>query len=119
MKRNIIPGVLILLILGCNRQPDTAALEARVNRLESDVALLQSKIDNVAASNSAKNDLQAEKEFKNPESEENFVASRNSDKFHNLSCSSANRISAENIVGYRSREQAIEDGKVPCKRCNP
>lgn len=119
MRKVICICALILLAVGCNRQADTSALEARVQRLEADLSLLQSKVDNFEQGTSRKADLQAEKEFVNPESEENFVASRKSDKFHNISCSSANRISAENIVGYHSREEAIEDGKIPCKLCSP
>lgn len=51
--------------------------------------------------------------------EHNFVASKNSRVFHKPECSSAKRILEENIVVYSSREEAINSGKRPCKRCNP
>ena len=54
-----------------------------------------------------------------PEADVAFVGSSRSDKFHRLSCRSANRISSRNLVGYSSREEAISAGRVPCKVCNP
>jgi len=48
-----------------------------------------------------------------------YVASKNSKVFHKPDCSSAKRISAKNLVGYNSREEAIEAGKRPCKMCKP
>ena len=51
--------------------------------------------------------------------ENNFVASKNSRVFHKSVCSSAKRILKKNIVAYSSREEAINSGKRPCKRCKP
>ena len=48
-----------------------------------------------------------------------YVASKNSNVFHMLQCSSAKRIKPENIIGYNSRDEAIRAGKRPCKRCKP
>jgi hypothetical protein len=48
-----------------------------------------------------------------------YVASKNSNVFHRPNCSSAKRIKPENLVGYRSRDEAINTGKRPCKRCKP
>lgn len=48
-----------------------------------------------------------------------YVASKNSNVFHSPSCSSAKRIKPENLVGYHSRDEAINAGKRPCKRCKP
>ena len=48
-----------------------------------------------------------------------YVASKNSNVFHSPGCSSAKRIKPENLVGYRSRDEAINAGKRPCKRCKP
>jgi hypothetical protein len=59
------------------------------------------------------------KPIKQPDAEVKFVASRNSDKFHKASCSSAKRISANNLVNYATRDEAIVAGKIPCERCNP
>ncbi len=51
--------------------------------------------------------------------EATFVASKNSQIFHKASCSSAKRISANNLVSYATRDEAIAAGKKPCERCNP
>ena len=48
-----------------------------------------------------------------------YVASKNSKVFHKSSCSSAGRIKAANMTTYSSREEAINAGKRPCKRCKP
>ena len=48
-----------------------------------------------------------------------FVASKNSVVFHKPDCSSVGRISEKNLVGYKSRREAIEDGKRPCRICKP
>jgi len=48
-----------------------------------------------------------------------YVASKNSKVFHRPDCSSAKRIKPENLIGYNSRDEAINAGKRPCKRCKP
>jgi hypothetical protein len=48
-----------------------------------------------------------------------YVASKNSKVFHKPDCSSAKRIIQENLIGYSTREEAINAGKKPCKQCNP
>lgn len=48
-----------------------------------------------------------------------YVGNSNTGKFHRSSCSSAQRISPKNRVGLSSRQEAINQGYVPCKRCNP
>jgi hypothetical protein len=51
--------------------------------------------------------------------EATFVASKNSDKFHKAGCPSAKRISANNLVSYATRDEAVTAGKKPCQRCDP
>ena len=48
-----------------------------------------------------------------------YVASKNSKVFHKPDCRSTKRILAKNLVGYNSRNEAIEAGKRPCKLCKP
>ncbi len=48
-----------------------------------------------------------------------FVASKNSSVFHRADCRLARNISEGNLVGYKSREEAIQDGKRPCRSCTP
>ena len=59
------------------------------------------------------------KTAKTEEIQYNFVASKNSKVFHAPNCSSAKRINPENLTGYNSRDEAIQAGKRPCKRCKP
>jgi len=53
------------------------------------------------------------------DTEQRFVASKNSKVFHKPGCPSAQRILPENLVTYSTRAEAIAAGKRPCKRCNP
>jgi hypothetical protein len=48
-----------------------------------------------------------------------YVASKSSKVFHKPDCIWVQRIKAENLVGYSSRDEAINAGKRPCKQCNP
>jgi hypothetical protein len=48
-----------------------------------------------------------------------FVASRNGSVFHRADCRWAQNISADNRVGYKTREEALQAGKRPCKTCQP
>lgn len=48
-----------------------------------------------------------------------FVASKKSKVFHKPDCPFAKRISPENLVGYRTRDDAIKAGKRPCRQCKP
>ena len=56
---------------------------------------------------------------KSTPAEYKYVASKNSEVFHKPECSSAKRIKPENLIGYGSRDEAINTGKRPCRRCNP
>jgi hypothetical protein len=51
--------------------------------------------------------------------ESSYVASKNGEVFHRPGCQSAGKILPENLVTYSTREEAIDAGKRPCKRCNP
>ena len=48
-----------------------------------------------------------------------FIGSKSSDVFHKSDCRWASNISSENIVSYKTREEAVKAGKRPCKQCNP
>lgn len=48
-----------------------------------------------------------------------FVASKSSSVFHRPDCRWAQNIAADNLVGYQSREEALQAGKRPCKSCKP
>jgi hypothetical protein len=48
-----------------------------------------------------------------------YVASKNANAFHRPDCRWAKNISPSNLVGYGSRDEAIQAGKKPCKWCKP
>jgi hypothetical protein len=48
-----------------------------------------------------------------------YVASKKSRVFHKSNCRWVERISPENLVGYNTRQEAIQSGRRPCKRCRP
>jgi len=64
-------------------------------------------------------DRQTASETKLQATEYKYVASKNSEVFHNTNCSIVNRITPGNIIGYNTRDEAINAGKRPCKRCKP
>ncbi|MCJ7790779.1 MAG: hypothetical protein MUP69_11530, partial [Candidatus Atribacteria bacterium] len=59
-------------------------------------------------------------ETKTSESQEyKYAASKNSDVFHYLSCSYVSSIKSDNLILFKTREEAIASGRRPCKKCNP
>lgn len=48
-----------------------------------------------------------------------LIASKNSDKYHTQDCKIAAKIKEENIIKFKSAEEAAQAGYIPCKRCNP
>lgn len=48
-----------------------------------------------------------------------FIASKSGGVFHRPDCRWAQNISADNRLGYKTREEAIQSGKRPCKSCKP
>ena len=48
-----------------------------------------------------------------------LFGSRKSNKFHRPTCQYVQRIKGGNLVGFRSREEAVKMGYVPCKVCRP
>ena len=58
-------------------------------------------------------------EATNPGHGTGFIASKSSGVFHKPDCRWAQNISADNLVKYENRGEAIEAGKRPCKFCNP
>lgn len=48
-----------------------------------------------------------------------FVASKSGSVFHRPDCRWAQNISADNLIGYKTREEAVQSGKRPCKSCKP
>ena len=54
-----------------------------------------------------------------PVSAFNYIGNRNTHRFHYPNCSSVSEMNPSNQVVINSREEAIAEGYVPCKRCKP
>jgi endonuclease YncB( thermonuclease family) len=54
-----------------------------------------------------------------PPSTKTYVGSRNSNKYHELTCYWVSQIKSENRVYFTSKVDAQSKGYVPCKVCNP
>lgn len=48
-----------------------------------------------------------------------YLASKNSSKYHDPSCKLAQKIKPENMVTFKSADEAANKGYDPCKRCLP
>nr|WP_295001818.1 thermonuclease family protein [uncultured Methanobrevibacter sp.] len=48
-----------------------------------------------------------------------YIGNANSGKFHDPSCSSVSKMSDGNKVFFSSRNDAVNQGYIPCKICNP
>jgi len=48
-----------------------------------------------------------------------FWGSKNSNKYHYPECKWAQKIKPENLIKFKSPEEAFKAGYVPCKVCNP
>ena len=49
----------------------------------------------------------------------NYVGNMNSKKFHYADCSAAQKIKPANRIEFNSRDEAVSNGYVPCKICQP
>lgn len=48
-----------------------------------------------------------------------YIGNRNTRKLHEASCSSVEDMKDRNKVDFATKEEALEDGYEPCKRCKP
>jgi hypothetical protein len=48
-----------------------------------------------------------------------YVGNANTGKFHDAGCTSVSKMSEGNKVFFSSRDEAISQGYMPCKICNP
>ncbi|MGO8763259.1 MAG: Ada metal-binding domain-containing protein [Desulfobaccales bacterium] len=48
-----------------------------------------------------------------------YVGSKNSNKYHCPTCRSAQKIRPDNLVTFKSAQEAKAAGYVPCKVCKP
>lgn len=48
-----------------------------------------------------------------------YFASQNSEVFHKPHCRYVGKIHSYNLIGFKSREDAVNSGRRPCKVCGP
>ena len=48
-----------------------------------------------------------------------YCGNKNSKIFHNLTCSSLKSMKEENRINFATREEYVNNGYTPCKKCNP
>lgn len=60
-----------------------------------------------------------ETDHSNKENEYSYIGNRSTKKFHRSSCSEIKKMKESNKVGISSRDKAINNGYVPCKKCKP
>ncbi|MDI6870396.1 MAG: Ada metal-binding domain-containing protein [Bacillota bacterium] len=53
------------------------------------------------------------------EAKQEYWASAKSNKFHYPYCQWAKKISPANLIVFKSREEALKAGYIPCKVCKP
>ena len=53
------------------------------------------------------------------ESEAVYIGNSSTMKFHTLDCSAGSKIADRNVVYFKDRSEAVNQGYVPCKLCNP
>ncbi len=141
MKRNQRPIIFIVILLGlfllltaCGGggiDPPDQVDPARVDPQPSQAAVTETDIaksvqpadqSQVTAAQTSQADLE------NPEDTEGltdvdmsytYMGNANSMILHLTTCNSAAQTKVSNRVYFDSREEAVEAGYVPCKRCNP
>lgn len=48
-----------------------------------------------------------------------YVGNANTHKFHYADCSFVSKMNPSNRVSFNTRDEAVNAGYVPCKRCKP
>ena len=48
-----------------------------------------------------------------------YIGNSNTHRFHYSNCSSVDKMNPNHKIYIDSREEAIAEGYIPCKRCNP
>lgn len=49
----------------------------------------------------------------------NYIGNSNTGKFHYADCSSVDKMNPAHKVGFNTRDEAVNAGYIPCKRCKP
>jgi len=108
---NVQPGVLINYADGSNQLDEGFNITSN----ETEQGLTKSS----PAQTETAVEAQSEQADQPPQSA-SYIANKNTKKFHYPSCSSVSDMKEKNKLYYEgSRDDLINQGYVPCKRCNP
>lgn len=114
----IILIVILIAVVGI------LASVSNTNNTQADVAVASdsySSADSVEQSTSSDDYVQESSSSQDQSSYSGteYWASSESDKFHKPSCEWAQKINSYNKIVYHSRQEAINDGRIPCHVCYP
>ena len=128
MKRIISVILIMLLLCGCaaSRNSDNTESHTQVSiNLPTDDTVngyrqesSPSAMPRIIAAEDVKTGSLAQSAA-NPNNSAEYIGNSNSRVFHKTSCGSANTMKEENKVFFKNREEAINTGYSPCKRCKP
>ena len=128
MKRITSIILIMLLLCGCaaSHNSDNTESHAQITiNLPTDNTVngyRQKSAQSVMPSIIAAEDVKpgtSEQGATNPNITAEYIGNSNSRVFHKTSCGSANTMKEENKVFFKNREEAINTGYSPCKRCKP
>ena len=128
MKRITSIILIMLLLCGCaaSRNSDNTESHAQITiNLPTDNTVngyrenkSASEMPRIIAAEDVKTGS-LEQSAANPNNSAEYIGNSNSRVFHKTSCGSANTMKEENKVFFKNREEAINTGYSPCKRCKP
>lgn len=91
------------------------------SKLQAKQTKLQAKQNPVSVDKTTKSIVPSEPSppSKSKAVEEDIIANSRTGIFHRADCQYVSRMSASNMVPYSSRDDAVDDGYRPCKKCRP
>ena len=138
MKRNQRPIIFIVILLGLSvlltacgggsiDPPDPVRVDPQPSQAavtEADIAKSvqpadQSQVTAAQTSQADLDDPEDPEGLTDVDMSYTYMGNANSMILHLTTCNSAAQTKVSNRVYFDSREEAVEAGYVPCKRCNP
>lgn len=112
---NIQPGIEINYLTGESSGPEFKGNNTNNNTTNN---INNNKSNN--KTNKVNTSTNTKSQTKSPNLSDTYVLNKNSKIFHKSNCSSVNKMSEKNKETYNgSRDDIINRGYKPCKRCNP
>ena len=106
---NVQPGVIINYADGSNYADENYVVSSKTQDFKITSDSVKHNIERGTSSSNS-----------NVEQTATYIANKNTKKFHYPSCGSVSSMSEKNKWYYEgSRDELIDKGYVPCKRCNP